>query len=803
MIFRREGEPAVYTHPCDICRKGQQMTAEELHEFAVAALLDAYDSCDYLLYKYESGEGADFMCQSTGGRYSFKYEGSYPISNVLVVCADSDGFDLSQLDTAWMMEEYQLTGNLPHVVFAKSFCVSEGYDLGDTVCGLDYVFCFDVMSLAAGENEPLKDDKPLTSLDLAVKFSEAWKNQDASVVAPYLDKDFSYHSDWVFDEIPSRNEYLDYFIGKLATIGKDDYQYQIVHNRQSGLDGVVISNKNSVSLLQITCSDGRIMAASMTPSDPHFKMVDIEDDLYQTHGDHIEGIMSSEEFVSDILPKIVNESRIVEQTTQIVTTDALYSEPADIYGMHYGEGVMMMGSMIAECGKKGTNEFISTYPLLDGSKVEVIIEKVIEWDNQLEATIKCFCGDFHFAFFATDYFKHKVYYRVGSRLPLSLSALGIEVNEGERSFSIEGDEAVEWLKKMGKEPVYAKDGNVEPVKIGMEQIVAYVSIDSKCPDEALFQSPVKSLEDAQMLGIDFFKAQILIHRDEDGKEISVPIYFRKDFLPCVEVGMPIGGHSWLMGQIEQAYVDAVPKPECNEIAEMAFDFNNFMSAQNFDAFEDLDFVKEQLPLLKIRGGYILDGFECGNEYGWRMKLYCCKKGSQKKFVPYKEDFAGNKVVNTYDDSEVIGGRIPYEVADQIPEVLSYFSVPFTREGILQAWLLHNAEWFMPLGWHAGYGRKDFLFIEEDMDYLMPEEYDRGENRTQRQACRELLSMVDRRGIEPSVVVYGNEAEVSYAYWNSWTGLVKVKVHATKKGDTVAFGEPKLTVLVPFSCGIRF
>lgn len=803
MIFRREGEPAVYTHPCDICRKGQQMTAEELHEFAVAALLDAYDSCDYLLCKYESGEGADFMCQSTGGRYSFKYEGSYPISNVMVVCADSDGFDLSQLDTAWMMEEYRQTGNLPHVVFAKSFCVSEGYDLGDTICGLDYVFSFDVMSLAAGENDPLKEKKPLTSLDLAVKFCEAWQNQDASIVAPYLDKDFSYHSDWVFDEIPSRKEYLDYFIGKLATIGKDDYRYQIVHNRQSGLDGVVISNKNSVSLLQITCSDGRIMAASMTPSDPHFKMVDIEDDLYQTHGDHIEGMVSSEEFVSDILPKIVNESRIVEQTTQIVTTDALYSEPADIYGKQYGEGTMKMGSMIAECGKKGTNEFVSTYPLLDGSKVDVIIEKVIEWDNQLEATVKCFCGDFHFSFFATDYFKHKAYYRVGSRMPLSLSALGIEVNEGERSFSIEGDEAVEWLKKMGKEPIYDEDGNVKPVKIGMEQMVAYVSIDSKCPDEALFQSPVKSLGDAQMLGIDFYKAQIMIHRDEEGKEIFVPLYFRKDFLPYVEIGMPIGGHSWLMGQIEQAYVDAVPMPECNEIAEMAFDFNNFMSAQNFNAFEDLNFVKEQLPLLKISDGYILDGFECGNEYGWRIKLYCCKEGSQKKFVPYKEDFAGNKVVNTYDDSEVIGGRIPYEVADQIPEVLSYFSVPFTQEGILQAWLLDNVSDFMPQGWHAGYGMKNFLFIVDDMDYLMQEDYDIDEKRTQRQACRELLSMVDRRELEPSIVVDGNEAEFSYAYWNSWTGLVKAKVHVTKQGETVAFDEPNLTVLVPYSCGIRF
>ena len=803
MIFKIEGKPAVYTHPCDICRKGQQMTAEELHEFAVAALLEAYHSCDYLLFKYDSGVGADFMCQSTGGRYSFKYDGAYPICNVLVVCAESDGFDLSQLDTAWMMDEYLHTGNLPHVVFAKSFCVSEGHDAGDTICGLDYFFSFDAVSLAAGENEPLKEKKPLTSLELAVKFSEAWKNQDASIVAPYLDKDFSYHSDWVFDEIPSRKEFLDYFTCKLATIGKDDFRYQIVHNRQSGLDGVVISNKNSVSLLQITCSDGRIMAASMTPSDSHFKMVDMEDELYQTHGDHIEGFSSSEEFVSEVLPLLLKESLIVEQTTQIVTTDALYSEPADIYGMLYGEGAMKMCSSIAVSGAKDTNEFISTYPLLEGSKVDVIIEKVIEWDNQLEATVKCFCGDFHFAFFATDYFKHKSYYRVGSKLPLSLSALGIEVDIGEQSFSIEGEEAVEWLKKMGKEPVYDFNGNVEPVRISMEQMVAYVSIDSKCPDEALFQSPVKSIEDAQMLGIDFYKAQIIIHKDEKGKGISVPIYFRKDFLPHIEVGMPLGGHSWLTGQIEPAFVAVTPRPKCNELADMAFDFVNFMSAQNFNTFEDLNFVKDQLPLLKIREGYILDGFECGNEYGWRILLYCCKDGSQMKFMPYKEDFAGNKVINTYDDSEVIGGRMPYEVAEQIPDVLGYFSVPFTQEGILQAWLLDNASEFMPLGWHAGYGRKNFLFIVDDMDYLMQEEYDIDENRDMHQACRELLDMVDRKDLEPSVVIYGNEAELSYAYWNGWTGLVKAKVHVTKKGETVAFGEPKLTVLVPYSCGIRF
>ena len=121
-------------------------------------------------------------------------------------------------------------------------------------------------------------------------------------------------------------------------------------------------------------------------------------------------------------------------------------------------------------------------------------------------------------------------------------------------------------------------------------------------------------------------------------------------------------------------------------------------------------------------------------------------------MPYKEDFEGNKVINTYDDSEVIGGTMPYEVAELIPDVLGYFSVPFTQEGILQAWLLDNASEFMPLGWHAGYGRKNFLFIVDDMDYLMQEEYDIDENRDMRQACRELLDMVDRKDLEPSVVI---------------------------------------------------
>jgi hypothetical protein len=68
-----------------------------------------------------------------------------------------------------------------------------------------------------------------------------------------------------------------------------------------------------------------------------------------------------------------------------------------------------------------------------------------------------------------------------------------------------------------------------------------------------------------------------------------------------------------------------------------------------------------------------------------------------------------KVHIPYDDTQIIHGRIDWNEAEDVPPILPYFDVPFTEEGIMQAWLLDNLTDFMPKGWHSNYSAKDFVF----------------------------------------------------------------------------------------------
>lgn len=62
------------------------------------------------------------------------------------------------------------------------------------------------------------------------KLAEAYQNYDASIIQDYLADDMHYASMWVFHEMTSKDEYMDYLTGKLQTL-KDHgvrMEFQIV-----------------------------------------------------------------------------------------------------------------------------------------------------------------------------------------------------------------------------------------------------------------------------------------------------------------------------------------------------------------------------------------------------------------------------------------------------------------------------------------------------------------------------------------------------------------------------------------------
>ena len=62
------------------------------------------------------------------------------------------------------------------------------------------------------------------------KLAEAYQTYDASVIKDYLADDMHYASMWVFNEMTSKEEYLDYLNGKLETMKRSNkkMEFEIV-----------------------------------------------------------------------------------------------------------------------------------------------------------------------------------------------------------------------------------------------------------------------------------------------------------------------------------------------------------------------------------------------------------------------------------------------------------------------------------------------------------------------------------------------------------------------------------------------
>lgn len=800
------GEPVFHTHECLEERKGKVMTAEELHDFAVQVLMKEYSDTNAEVGKYEKGapNEADFYFVNSGKRPNFSVGVSgVKKVNVLVVCKDDTDIDISNIDTSWMVDEYHRTGAIPRVTIVNTWCIYDNDDSEDDetpICGGEFCFKYYSVSLLPDEeNKPL--DTKLSDIELAAKFCDAWSNLDASIIEPYLDKDFHYGSEWVFDELPSRAEYLDYLEAKLNDVipTRDEMKIRIGRNHQTGEVAVLILYGNTLSALAITTRDGRITSGRMKKFSDRLKVINPEEELYMNHGDHLDCIMSADSIMDKHLQAILKDSKYWKTTRSFVTTSEMYEEYTKVFSLMYGLGDVKLLVTIAASTEDDTDEFMSIYPIGKGQPTEVKIDKVIEWDNQIEATVFCSIGEFEFAFFAIDYYCNKHKYKVGETISVDLSALGMHVEEAQRSFQFEGQQAIDWLAKIGEKPKYDENGNIEPVKFSMEKLVAFLNTNLKCPDEAEFQSPAGEIETTSILGIDFYKTTITVCRrytDNGELEVSIPFYFRQDFFPTVQENDPIRGLLWVTGSVTGKHgEDESKSEEENKLAKIGDEFEEFMNQCDFEEFYDLMFILPKLPLLNIRDGYELDAFQKGDSLGWIIQPYCHKEGALEYYNPTK--------VDSYNDALIIRGQIDWNDAEGVPPILPYFNVPFTEEGIMQAWLLDNLANYMPKGWHSLRRKKYFVYDTERIVSIISDKDSKTQKTLGQSNLRDELMALDLEALQPSVKITGDKAVLEYAYWNNWNGLVKSVVEVEKVGNSVKFGNPKYHVLIEYDCGIKF
>lgn len=77
------------------------------------------------------------------------------------------------------------------------------------------------------------------------KLAEAYQTYDASIVEDYLADDMHYASMWVFHEMTTKEEYMDYLTGKLQTLKEHgvEMDFQIVHGRMHEKALLVTNNE--------------------------------------------------------------------------------------------------------------------------------------------------------------------------------------------------------------------------------------------------------------------------------------------------------------------------------------------------------------------------------------------------------------------------------------------------------------------------------------------------------------------------------------------------------------------------------
>ena len=582
MTFLKNGEPYVFKHQCSEQEKGCKMTEDEKREFFIQNLLDIYGQCNMTVERCPKPQLS--MWQKLLGKKVPAYYPDLVIRNFhgskgknayYIVVPDGTSLNI-KLD-AFPEEMKQ---SYVKVIYGSAF----NFEHNEPNCfvkGDSYATRFTSKAVF-----PIQRNYPMTRIlsdkELAQVVVHAWKRLNIVRLEDYLDKDFHYVSDFVFDEMSSRKEYIDYLMGKFVSLHRTNSISKVALGRNSetgewsALIKQELSGRPAVIMgLSIKSKDGRIVSMRMSEMD----MEDIPDEARsevsysapapvtepepeqkeqkpttksQGHGDHNDIVMPADDLIKDYLRPIISESKVAHKAVLDVSLDEKERKPREVFGLVHGEQPLQMCSLIVNVKEEDTNAFASIYPILKSPYAyDIVIEEVEEWEAGLEASVCATVGERTIHFFPIDYYAHKDQYQVGKKIKVELSGLAyILENLEQDGFAFEGQKAIDFLQRTGQEPTYNEKGEVEPVRFDLTNMVAYIP-KNEYPEDAEFQSKISNIEEFDYLGIRFCSFDILIAREDD-TEVKIKMCSRKDRLPKkFEVDIPIRGVLWLQARLSE------------------------------------------------------------------------------------------------------------------------------------------------------------------------------------------------------------------------------------------------------------
>lgn len=182
---------------------------------------------------------------------------------------------------------------------------------------------------------------------------------------------------------------------------------------------------------------------------------------------------------------------------------------------------------------------LTASPIFDTSRsYHLILDNVYVWENGAEATIEAHFSDdkdCHITFYDTNYLENKDKYYAGVGYMFDLYGIAYHaeiVPEDQRSFTFEGEKAINFKKKLGEEPEYDENGNPEPIVFQAANMHSFMQINDKIPEDATFRAPIMRVyDDVDFLGKKVYEVEIGIsYRDIDkgDKRHPISVYIASD-----------------------------------------------------------------------------------------------------------------------------------------------------------------------------------------------------------------------------------------------------------------------------------
>lgn len=268
------------------------------------------------------------------------------------------------------------------------------------------------------------------------------------------------------------------------------------------------------------------------------------------HGYHWECLVNLDDLVKVHLPNLLKEGKLEDKTevNAIFFGDGIQSTET-IFTIAL-ESTVSAIAIIVPNRERTANEFVSGYPFIkNGDNMKLKIIEIKEWPNKYEAVIVTETEDEReISFFDTKYYKNKNLYQIGKFYTFSISALGYNIEKlKDKTFSFEGQKAVDWLAKIGKEANLDSLGNVEPVTFDLSNLVSFLPKNNEFPDDAEFQSPIYKIENIDAFQTKLYKLNIQIYRDPD---IFVNLFAKQEFFEeKPTTNDSVRGFLWLQGYL--------------------------------------------------------------------------------------------------------------------------------------------------------------------------------------------------------------------------------------------------------------